>query len=99
MHSRLPVVPQELNNLPFYPSEILPLYLYLGDHRHAYNASLNYDLKIHTHLRLGNDQELPPALPASTEELHIDVEDTPQSDLRSHFENIVDFIGEILASL
>jgi serine/threonine/tyrosine-interacting-like protein 1 len=86
--------PMELNNLPFYPSEIMPLFLYLGDHRHAYNASLNHDLKIHTHVRLGNERELPPALPESTEELHVDVEDTPQSDLGSHFSKIVEFIED-----
>ena len=80
--------------MPFYPSEIMPLFLYLGDHRHAYNASLNHDLKIHTHVRLGNERELPPALPESTEELHVDVEDTPQSDLGSHFSKIVEFIGK-----
>lgn len=85
---------QELQNLPCFPSEILPLFLYLGDHRHAYNASLNYDLKLHNHLRLGNDQELPPAFPESTNELHIDVEDTPQADLSSRFEEIVQFIGK-----
>ena len=72
----------------------MPLFLYLGDHRHAYNASLNYDLKIHTHVRLGNERELPPALPESTEELHVDVEDAPQSDLGSHFGKIVEFIGK-----
>ena len=55
---------------------------------------MNYDLKIHTHVRLGNDQELPPAFPESTEELHIDVEDTPESDLGPHFAKIMDFIGE-----
>ena len=85
---------QELQNLPCFPSEILPLFLYLGDHRHAYNASLNYDLKLHNHIRLGNDQELPPAFPESTNELHIDVEDTPEADLASRFEEIVEFIGK-----
>lgn len=85
---------QELNNLPFFPSEILPLFLYLGDRRHVYNTTMNYDLKIHTHVRLGNDRELPPAFPESTEELHVDVEDTPESDLGPHFAKIVDFIGK-----
>ena len=85
---------QELQNLPLFPSEIIPLFLYLGDHRHAYNASLNYDLKLHNHLRLGNDQELPPAFPESVNELHIDIEDTPDADMTSHFEEILEFIGE-----
>lgn len=85
---------QELQNLPCFPSEILPLFLYLGDHRHAYNASLNYDLKLHHHIRLAKDQELPPAFPESTNELHINIEDTPQADLASRFEEITEFIGE-----
>ena len=80
--------------MPFYPSEIIPLFLYLGDHRHAYNASLNYDLKLHHRVRLGKEQELPPAFEKSINELHIDVEDVPGTDLLSRFEEIAEFIGD-----
>ena len=82
---------QELECLPRYPNEVLPLSLYLGEQCHAYNASLNYDLKIHAHVSVGT--ELHTAFPGSTPELHIDVEDAPDSNLLDHFEDIFQFIG------
>ena len=60
------------------------------------SLSLNYDLKLHSHVRLGNDQELPPAFPEVVNELHVDIEDTPQSDMGAHFEKIFEFIGELI---
>ncbi|XP_064392267.1 serine/threonine/tyrosine-interacting-like protein 1 isoform X2 [Halichondria panicea] len=80
----------ELLSLPRYPSEILPLFLYLGDRHHAYNASLNYDLKIHVHLSLGS--KLYPAFPEGVTELHLDVDDQPDQDLLSKFEEIYEFL-------
>ena len=92
-----PIPTQELEHLPFYPSEILPLFLYLGDHRHAYNAALNYELKIHTHLNMGS--ELQTAYPSTIAELHIEVEDSPDADLFSHFEEIYKFLGSMHRTL
>ncbi len=86
------IILQELLSLPRYPSEILPLFLYLGDRHHAYNASLNYDLKIHVHLSLGS--KLYPAFPEGVTELHLDVDDQPDQDLLSKFEEIYEFLGE-----
>ena len=82
---------QELQALPHYPSEVLPLFLYLGDRRHAYNASLNSELKIRAHLSVG--REMYPAFPEGITELHLDVEDQPDQDLLSKFEEIFEFIG------
>lgn len=83
---------QELQKLPRYPNEVLPLFLYLGDRHHAYNAALNYDLKIHAHLSLGS--ELHAAYPGSIAELHFDVEDKQDEDLMSKFEEIYEFLGK-----
>lgn len=82
---------QELKALPRYPNEILPLFLYLGERCHAYNASTNYDLKIRTHVSLGSKQY--PAYPEGLTELHFDVEDQPGQDLLSKFDEICEFLG------
>jgi len=81
---------QELQHLPFLPSEVLPLFLYLGDRRHAYNAAMNYDLKIHAHVNMGG--ELHSAFPGAIAELHIDVEDSAGSNLLERFEEICKFL-------
>lgn len=82
--------PVELEHLPRYPSEILPLFLYLGDRRHAYNAALNHDMKIHAHVNMA--AELYTAFPNSIAELHIAVEDKPETILSNEFDKICDFI-------
>lgn len=84
---------QELQHLPFLPSEVLPLFLYLGDRRHAYNAAMNYDLKIHAHVNMGG--ELHSAFPGAIAELHIDVEDSAGSNLLERFEEICKFLGQL----
>jgi serine/threonine/tyrosine-interacting-like protein 1 len=83
---------QELQNLPRYPSEILPLFLYLGERCHAYNAAMNYDLKIHAHISLGT--ELESAYPGTITELHYDISDEPGQDLLSKFDEIYEFLGQ-----
>jgi len=84
---------QELQHLPFLPSEVLPLFLYLGDRRHAYNAAMNYDLKIHAHVNMGG--ELHSAFPGAIAELHVDVEDSAGSNLLERFEEICEFLGQL----
>ena len=84
---------QELQHLPVLPSEVLPLFLYLGDRRHAYNAAMNYDLKIHAHVSMG--EELHSAFPGSVTELHVDVADCADSDLLGRFEEICEFLGKL----
>ena len=85
---------QELQHFPFYPSEILPLFLYLGDRRHAYNAAMNYDLKIHAHLNMAG--ELHSAFPGAVAELHIEVDDcTGSSNLLARFEEMCTFLGQL----
>ena len=79
--------------MPRYPNEILPLFLYIGDRGHACNASMNYDLKINTHVCM--IAGLPTPYPGAIgEPLHIEVEDKEDTDLLSRFEEIYSFIGE-----
>ena len=59
--------------------------------RHANNAALNYDLKIRTHLLLG--QEVEPALPGYVQTLQVNVKDNNESDLLSHYAEACTFIG------
>ncbi len=82
---------QELEHAPLYPSEILPLFLYLGERRHAYNPSLNHDMKIHSHVNMA--YELHTAFPDSIRELHVAVEDNVEVNLLDKFQIIYDFIG------
>ena len=82
--------------LPRYPSEIVPLFLYLGERCHAYNAAMNYDLKIHAHVSLGHGLEA--AYPGTIAELHYDVRDEPGQDLLSKFDEIFDFLGMYIYS-
>ena len=83
---------QELEKLPRYPSEILPLSLYLGDSTHAYNAALNYGLKISIHVN--SAAQLYPAFPGTISTLHVGVRDEEEEDLLGRFEEVCDFIGE-----
>lgn len=83
---------QELQNLPRYPSEIVPLFLYLGERCHAYNAALNYDLKIRAHISLVAGLE--PAYPDTIANLHYDVSDEPGQDLLSKFDEMFEFLGK-----
>lgn len=83
---------QELQHLPHYPSEILPLFLYLGDKRHACNAALNYDLKITSHVLLG--EETAPAYPGKIESLQINIRDDPRDQLP--FSEICEFLGKLI---
>jgi hypothetical protein len=78
--------------LPLYPSEILPLFLYLGDKRHAYNAALNYELKIRSHVNAS--RELYTAFPGSINELHIEIDDNPDVDILLKFKEACDYIGQ-----
>jgi hypothetical protein len=82
--------PMELEHLPLYPSEILPLFLYLGDKRHAYNAALNYELKIRSHVNAS--RELYTAFPGSINELHIEIDDNPDVDILLKFKEACDYI-------
>lgn len=76
--------------MPHYPSEILPLFLYLGDKRHACNAALNYDLKITSHVLLGEESD--PAYPGKIESLQVNVRDDPRDQLP--FSEICEFLGK-----
>ena len=81
--------------MPHYPSEIVPLFLYLGDKRHACNAALNYDLRITSHVLLG--EETTPAYQGKIESLHIKVGDDPQEQLP--FTDIYEFLGKFSTTL
>lgn len=61
---------------------------------HANNAALNYDLKIRTHLLLGNEVE--PALPGEVQTLQIGVGDESESNLLTHFAEVFTFIGNVV---
>lgn len=78
--------------MPRYPNEVLPLFLYVGDRGHACNASMNYDLKINSHVNMIAGQ--PSLYPGSINELHIEVEDKEDTDLLARFEEIYSYIGE-----
>ena len=80
--------------MPRYPNEVLPLFLYVGDRGHACNASLNYDLKINSHVNM--IAGLPPSYPGSISELHVEVEDKEDTDLLARFEEIYSYIGEFV---
>ena len=56
-----------------HPNEVLPLFLYIGDCGHACNASMNYDLKINSHVNMIAD--LATLYPGTINELHVEVED------------------------
>ena len=94
-HAQVPVfIPysaQELERLPLYPNEVVPLFLYLGDHRHAYNAAMNYDLRVHAHLNMA--AELGPAYPGKIVEMRTEVKDETGTDLLARFQEIFDFLG------
>ena len=79
-----------MQHLPHYPSEILPLFLYLGEKRDACNAALNYDLKISNHVVLGED--IDPVFPGKIESLHIQMKDS--QDCQLPCAEIYEFIGE-----
>ena len=81
--------------MPRYPNEVLPLFLYVGDHGHGCNASMNYDLKINSHVNMMM-ADLPTPYPAgSINELHVEVEDKEDTDLLPRFEEIYSFIGKL----
>lgn len=82
---------QELECLPHYPSEIVPLFLYLGDERHAYNAAMNYDVKIHVHLNVSHKLDI--IYTGAISELRVEVCDDPTTNLLPRFDDIVDFLG------
>ena len=86
---------QELACLPHYPSEVIPLSLYLGDTRHAACVATNAALGIRTRVHLaaaaaGEGTES--SLPASLAEVSICVEDG--GELLGHLEELCRFIGE-----
>lgn len=78
--------------MPRYPNEVLPLFLYIGDHGHGCNASMNYDLKINSHVNMIAGLDTP--YPGSISELHVEVEDKEDTDLLARFEEIYSFIGK-----
>lgn len=78
--------------MPRYPNEVLPLFLYIGDRGHACNVSMNYDLKINTHVNMIAGQPTP--YEGSINTLHIEVEDKEDADLLTTFEEIYSYIGE-----
>ena len=80
---------QELEHMPRYPNDTVPL-IYVGDCGHACNASMNYDLKIISHVNLIAELNAP--YPGT--ELHVEVEDKDDTDLLAKFEEIYIFIGE-----
>ena len=80
--------------MPRYPNEVLPLFLYVGDRGHACNASMNYDLKINSHVNMIADLATP--YPGTINELHVEVEDKEDTDLLARFEEIYLYIGKFL---
>lgn len=80
--------PREVQHLPRYPSEILSLFLYVGEKRDACNAALNYDLKINHHVALGED--ISPLFPGKIESLHVTIRDSQEDQLP--FTEIYEFI-------
>lgn len=81
-----------MQHLPHYPSEILPLFLYLGEKRDACNVALNSDLKINSHVVLGED--IAPVFPGKIESLHINIRDSQEYQLPC--DEIYEFIGKLL---
>ena len=77
--------------MPRYPNEVLPLFLYVGDRSHACNASMNYDLKINSHVNMIADLATP--YPGTINELHVEVEDKEDADLLARFEEIYLYMG------
>lgn len=80
---------KEVQHLPRYPSEILPLFLYVGEKRDAWDGTINTELKINRHLALGEENS--PAFPGKIESLHIMARDSQDEQLP--FEEICEFIG------
>eukprot|EP00731_Ephydatia_muelleri_P023673 Em0015g1256a len=82
--------PTELECLPHYPSEIIPLFLYLGDERHAFSAATNHDVKIHVHLNASH--KLDTLYSGAISELRVEACDDPATNLLPKFGDIVDFL-------
>ena len=55
---------------------------------------MNYDLKIHAHISIGN--ELESAYPGTITQLHYDVTDEPGQDLLSKFDEMFEFLGKYI---
>lgn len=62
----------------------------MGDKRDAWNAALNYDLKISCHVVMG--EGITPAYPGKIESLQINIRDDPEDQLP--FPEICTFLGE-----
>lgn len=58
---------------------------------------MNYNLKIHTHLALG--QELRPAFSGKVQTLHLKIEDLADENMLTHFPEICNFIGNVCVQI
>ena len=83
--------------MPRYPNEVLPLFLYVGDRGHGCNASMNYDLKINSHVNMIAGLDTP--YPGSISELHVEVDNKEDTDLLARFEEVYSFIGKLISIL
>jgi len=93
--------PQELDNMFIYPVEVLPRFLYVGNHRQSQAGRVNKDLKIKAHVNVSKsrdaafegrlevpgkeDKPVPPLL-------EILIDDKKDEDLMPHFQNACNFI-------
>lgn len=83
-------MPQELQCLPHYPSEVLPLFLYLGDTRHASSVATVTALGIHAHINMTGL----PICPASLSASELCVEGQDGAELLSRMQELCHFIGK-----
>jgi protein-tyrosine phosphatase len=68
--------------------------LYIGDRKCAANLHFLKQLGIQRIVVAGD--ELTPHFPSNFNYLHVKVKDSPQEDMRRHFEQVCAFIGEAL---
>lgn len=84
-------MPRELDDLKPYPIEIIPGSLYLGNWRQGNAAYIQKDLKIKAHINVCVEDETFFKDPGP-EHLHIQVQDSNDADLFSHFQIACDFL-------
>lgn len=93
MHQLLtisPPSPQELQCLPHYPSEVLPLFLYLGDTRHASAVATCSTLSIRALINMTGQ----PTCPASPVAGELCVEGPDGGELLPRLQELCHLIGE-----
>ncbi|KAK7088766.1 serine/threonine/tyrosine-interacting-like protein 1 [Littorina saxatilis] len=84
-------MPREMDEIKSYPVEILQGFLYLGNWRQGNAAYIQKDLKIKAHVNVCVEAETFFKEPGP-EHLHIQVQDSNDADLFSHFEKACSFI-------